>query len=194
MQLPALLALLLPALARAAFSCTPTDGVCYTDQTGPRALNLSLFSSASMSATQCATSCATQGYVYAGLTGHVTPAPPTYMCYCGAYVTPGAVPAPAQCTLPCPGNATENCGANYRLQVYTVACNGPIPKPLAPGPACSQPEVSGLPFCNTALPLAARVSDLVSRIALKEIGPQLTARFSPAIPRLGINAFYWGGA
>jgi hypothetical protein len=30
MRPPALLALLLPALAHAVFSCTPTDGVCYS--------------------------------------------------------------------------------------------------------------------------------------------------------------------
>lgn len=62
----------------------------------------------------------------------------------------------------------------------------------APGPACSQPEVRGLPFCDVTLSVEARAADLVGRLALEEIGPQLTARSSPAIPRLGIPAFYWG--
>ena len=184
---------LLPALA-CALTCTPTGGACYTDQGSVRALNLSLYSKASLSATQCATACAVQGLQYAGLTGHLVP-DPAYFCYCGAYISPGAALAPAaQCDLPCPANASENCGGSYRLEVYKVACDGPIPKPLAPGPACSQPEVRGLPFCDTQLPFSARAADLVARITLEEIGPQLTARFSPAIPRLGLNAFYWGGA
>ena len=124
------------------------------------------------------------------------PPPPLFWCYCGAAIAPRAVPAPAgDCSIPCPTNASQTCGGNYRLSVYGVACDGPLPPPptpLAPGPACSQPETRGLPFCNTALPLTARVADLVGRIELQEIGPQLTARNSPAIPRLGINAFYWG--
>lgn len=183
---------LLPSLA-SALTCTPTDGTCYSDQAGPRALNLSIYTRSSLSATECTNSCASQGLEYAGLTGHPDPGA-TYYCYCGASITPGAVTAPAaQCSLPCPANASESCGGNYRLEVYRAACDGPIPKPLAPGPACSQPEVQGLPFCDTALPLTERVADLVARIALEEIGPQLTARYSPAIPRLGINAFYWGG-
>ncbi len=69
-----------------------------------------------------------------------------------------------------------------------VIC-GSVP---APGPACSQPEVQGLPFCDLQLSFAERAADLTSRLTLAEIGPQLTARFSPAIARLGIPAFYWG--
>ena len=36
------------------------------------------------------------------------------------------------------------------------------------------------------------MSDLVSRLTLQEAGPLLTARQSPAVPRLGLPAFYWG--
>jgi len=64
--------------------------------------------------------------------------------------------------------------------------------PLANGTACSQPEVRGLPFCDTTLSFGARATDLVGRIALAEMGPQLTARQAPAIPRLGLPSFYWG--
>jgi len=174
-------------------TCTPTNGTCYNDQAGPRALNFSLFQSSSISATSCAIACAESGYSFGGLTGHSSPTPPLYFCYCGFSVVPGAVSAPlSQCDLPCPANSSETCGGNYRLSVYEIACDGPIPKPLAPGPACSQVETRNLPFCDISLPLTDRVSDLVSRLALNEIGPQLTARFSPAIPRLGVNAFYWG--
>lgn len=173
--------------------CIPTAGQCYTDQSGPRALNVSIGTSSSYSATECATSCGRQGFPFAGLTGHSTPPPAMFYCYCGASIVPGAVTAPStQCDIPCPTNSSQACGGNYRLSVYKVACDGPLPQPLAPGPTCTQPEVASLPFCDTSLPLVARVSDLVGRIFLEEIGPQLTARFSPAIPRLGVNAFYWG--
>lgn len=182
-----------------AASCSPTPLTpsCYDDQAGPRALNVSSSTSSSMSATSCAQLCGLSGYAYGGVTGHLTPSPPQLYCYCGLALVPGAVPAKNQgdCNIPCPANASETCGGNYRLSVFSIACDPPIPPPgppLAPGPACSQPETKGLPFCDTALPLTARVSDLVGRLTLAEIGPQLTARNSPAIPRLGIPAFYWG--
>ena len=42
------------------------------------------------------------------------------------------------------------------------------------------------------MPLDERVTDLVNRITMAEAGAMLTARQSPAIPRLGIPEFYWG--
>lgn len=190
--------LLVASLAQgaAALTCTATmPGQCYSDEAGPRALNVSLFSADSTSADICAQQCAQGGYPLAGVTGHTTPTP-QYLCYCGLAIVPKAAPAPASdCSLPCPANASQPCGGMYRLSVYRAHCDGPLPPPptpLAPGPACSQPETRGLPFCNAALPFAARAADLVARITLAEIGPQLTARNSPAIPRLGIPPFYWG--
>ena len=166
--------------------------MCFTDQGAPRALNYSLYQRTATSATDCATACAETGFPLSGVTGHSAPSP-LFFCYCGAAIVPGAKQAPgSDCGLACPTNVSEACGGNYRLSTYTAACDGPIPIPLAPGPACSQPETKGLNFCNTSLPLEDRVADLVGRINLAEIGPQLTARFSPAIPRLGVNAFYWG--
>ena len=187
----------LPVVFSATCTPTPLTPSCYDDDAGPRALNVSSTQSGAMSATACARLCGFSGFPFGGVTGHVTPAPPQFSCYCGVGLVPGAVPAKAQgdCNLACPLNASENCGGNYRLSVFSIACDPPVPPPgppLAPGPACSQAETRGLPFCDTALPLAARVSDLVGRLNLAEIGPQLTARNSPAIPRLGIPPFYWG--
>jgi len=64
--------------------------------------------------------------------------------------------------------------------------------------AC-QPPFSALPYCNTALPLATRVSDFISRLWTNSswIPPQLTARHggggSPgptdAVPELGLPEF-----
>lgn len=55
-----------------------------------------------------------------------------------------------------------------------------------------QPEVASLPFCDQSLPYEARAADLVSRLLPEEIGPQLTARNAPPIPRLGVPAYYVG--
>ena len=59
--------------------------------------------------------------------------------------------------------------------------------------ACVAPH-DGYPFCDTALPLSARVDDLVSRLDLHEKAPLLTARMSPlgAVPRLGVPEYDWG--
>ena len=64
--------------------------------------------------------------------------------------------------------------------------------------AC-QPPFSALPYCNTALPLATRVSEFISRLWTNSswIPPQLTARHggggSPgptdAVPELGLPEF-----
>lgn len=70
-------------------------------------------------------------------------------------------------------------------------CGPPAP-PLPPGPACSQVASRAFKFCNTSLSLEARVADLVRRVSVGEAGALLTARESPAIPRLGVPAFYWG--
>ena len=68
----------------------------------------------------------------------------------------------------------------------------PPPGPGLNGTACSQPESAAWAFCNRSLTVEERVADLVARLSLYEIGPQLTARHSPAIPRLGLPAYYWG--
>jgi beta-glucosidase-like glycosyl hydrolase len=60
--------------------------------------------------------------------------------------------------------------------------------------ACSTPEHSGYPFCDTKLSFEERVDDLVGRLTLTEKPYLLTARESPkgSIPRLGIPEYDWG--
>jgi hypothetical protein len=140
-----------------------------------------------MTLESCTDTCTNAGYGLIGLTGNA--AAGAY-CYCGNAPNPQAVSAPAaQCNMPCPGAANETCGANYRMELYNTTCDGPF---IPPGPACSQPGSEAFGFCNTSLPRAARVADLVSRITLSEAGPMLTARSSPALARLGVPSFYWG--
>jgi hypothetical protein len=148
-----------------------------------------------MTIDMCAEACTGAGYPLLGITGHTTPSPLSY-CYCGLAISNGAVPAPAgDCNMPCPGGGgNAPCGANERLSVYNTTCTPPLPPPMPAlsGVACSQPESTAWAFCNRSLPIDDRVNDLVSRLTLLEMGPQLTARQAPAIPRLGITSYYWG--
>ena len=149
-----------------------------------------------MTASLCAVGCALSGYPLAALTGHTTPSPAGF-CYCGFAADARAVPAPsANCSMPCPGGGSGSCGANEFMALFNFTCDFTPPPalgpPLAAGTACSQPETRGLPFCNTALTFAECARDLVGRIPVGLIGGQLTARNAPAIPSLGIPAYYWG--
>ncbi len=167
---------------------------CYNDQTGAHPVNVTTIDSSSMTVELCTQYCTLLGYTLVGLTGHTTPSVDAY-CYCGSSISPGTVSAPSSdCSMPCPGGGSGTCGGNYRMALYNTTCTPPLPPPGPPlsGPACSQPESVGWPFCNKSLDIDTRVADLVSRISLAEAGPQLTARQAPAIPRLGVASFYWG--
>ena len=69
--------------------------------------------------------------------------------------------------------------------------NGPIPAASA-WYACNTSSASTFKFCDTSLTIDERVDDLVARVTIEEAGPQLTARESPAIDRLGVPSYYWG--
>jgi hypothetical protein len=203
----ALLALLHPTAAAGAAAVAfgapfPTCTVsptwtCYADAPVRAVQYLVGQNDTHMTLESCGLLCATNGFPILAATGHSTPYAAGY-CYCGLALSPGVQPAPtANCSVPCPGNASEMCGGLGVSSVHTLSCDGPLPPapvgpPLAPGRACSQPETAGWLFCNASAPLEERVQDLVGRIALTEIGAQLTSRESPAIPRLGLPAFYWG--
>ena len=187
--------MLLPFAAAIAGNCTPVlpPLACFDDEKGPHALTVEMGTTQTVPA--CALACGSIGYRLSGLTGNAGP-PAVAYCYCGDAVDPSAVKAPSgDCSLPCPGGGPGPCGANYRMSVYNSTCTGPMPPPPGPplnGTACSQPESVAFAFCNRSLTTEERVADLVSRLTLYEIGPQLTARHSPAIPRLGIPSYYWG--
>jgi hypothetical protein len=194
-------ATLLPLVSAAPgdWLCRPSSYAgCYNDSApgGRPVTNLLQGSTQWMSLDSCASQCAAYGYApFLAATGQ----PGSATCYCGDSVSPGAQRvSDAHCSLPCPSNATQTCGAEGFTSLWHFACAGPVPPlppndpPLAPGRACSQPEAAGWLWCNASAPLEARVADLVGRFTLTEIGPQLTARQAPRVPRLGTNAFYWG--
>lgn len=179
--------------------CQPTVYMgCYNDSapaTRP-VNNLTQASSQWLSLGSCASQCAAYGFApYLAVTGQ----PGSAECYCGNTISPGAHRvSDARCSLRCPSNASQACGANGYSSLWQFACSGPVPPlppndpPLAPGRACSQPESQTWLWCNASAPLEARVADLAGRFTLTEIGPQLTARQAPRVDRLGTNAFYWG--
>ena len=156
---------------------------------------------ATMTVEGCAASCASRGFLYAGLTGHAG----HYYCYCACAPNPAAPPEPnnaTYCPTRCSAGTPGSCGGDGAMAAYgPITCTpakppshtcGPPAPPLPPGPACSQAASRAFAFCNTSLSLETRVADLVRRISVGEAGALLTARESPAIPRLGIPAFYWG--
>ncbi|CAM3311557.1 glycoside hydrolase family 3 protein [Kibdelosporangium persicum] len=73
---------------------------------------------------------------------------------------------------------------NFRVLVIVLALLAGLA-----GPAIAQP--AGHPFRDPALPLDARVADLLNRLTLAE-KISLLHQFQPAIPRLGIGEFKTG--
>ena len=163
---------------------------------------------ATLTVDECASTCTEHGYAYAGLTGGVQPGSGkvAYYCYCGCTLNTAAPREPGTtcntaCTNQTASSSNQTCGGNGVMSAYAAQC---VPKPppssicgngtaLPSGPACSQKAaIAAFAFCDVSLSLEARVKDLVDRITMIEAGPLLTARQSPAIPRLGIPPFYWG--
>ena len=182
-------------------NCTiaPAAFSCYADSPVRPLPHLARAGDATLTVEGCAGRCAADGFAWVALTANPSPAPRgVAFCYCGAALTPGAVLAPpSSCNTPCPGNASEACGAVGFSAVWQLRGCGPLPPaPVGPalpaGTACSQAAARSLPFCNASLPLEARLDDLVARFSLSELASQLQARSSASIPRLGLPGFYWG--
>ena len=64
-------------------------------------------------------------------------------CICGTKVDARAknITGAKACATPCSGNATEHCGGNYQLAVFSFSCSGspvppprPVPRPPPPPP------------------------------------------------------------
>ncbi|KAL8830298.1 MAG: hypothetical protein Q9191_001507 [Dirinaria sp. TL-2023a] len=83
---------------------------CYTEATNQRALTGKSYFDDAMTVEKCAAACVAYsrfGVEYGR------------ECYCGDSLNSGSVMAPeSDCSFPCPGNATETCGAGNRLDVY----------------------------------------------------------------------------
>jgi beta-D-xylosidase 4 len=111
-------------------------------------------------------------------------------CYCGCALNKAAPAVPDATNTSC--TASSGTMSAFRMPCANATTCGGGPGRLPAGSACSQASAQRWAFCNRSKPLEERVDDLVARISVAEAGALLTARESPAIPRLGIPAFYWG--
>lgn len=168
----------------------------------------------SMTVDTCAALCSASGYTVAGITGGKgayycycgcqlnTAAPTRPASTCNSPCSPpsslAAISASSASSAASSSSASpppgQPCGGEGVMSAYTIQCTpSPPPSPvcsnsstLPAGPACSQAAAKGWTFCDTKASLEDRVDDLVQRITVGEAGALLTARQSPAIPRLGI--------
>ncbi|CZR50423.1 uncharacterized protein PAC_00295 [Phialocephala subalpina] len=115
---------LLQALSPRADAVIPgyTDEGCYTEATNMRALTGGTYFDDLMTVEKCAAACS--GYTWFGVEYGRE-------CYCGDTINTGSVPAPStDCNFQCPGDATENCGAGNRLNMYSKASTAPATETL----------------------------------------------------------------
>jgi hypothetical protein len=87
---------------------------------------------------------------------------------------------------------SDNCDDNQTSAGW-VGAAAPPRQPWPTGNQCFPPPTpwSSLPFCNTSLGVDARVSDLVSRMALWEKIGQLGGPPYTAAPSVGLHPFQW---
>jgi hypothetical protein len=78
-------------------------------------LNFTSFIDKSLSQDRCTSSCLKSGYQYAAVGNHAD------LCLCAGGISPSAPVASGQCTVPCPGNATQTCGNGYTFDVFYTA-------------------------------------------------------------------------
>ena len=87
-------------------------------------------------------------------------------CFCtnasgiASAVAGGLLRPPNECNATCAGNPFQPCGGPWRVQAYNFSC-----APYSP---------SSQPWQDPALPAAARVADLVSRLSPTQLMAQLT--------------------
>jgi hypothetical protein len=57
-------------------------------------------------------------------------------CYWDVQIPTSAVKKDeSECSMPCAGNASETCGGDYRIEVFTASCTPTPPQPPTPPPA-----------------------------------------------------------
>lgn len=85
---------------------------CFSDQGNPRTLGAYSISQGSNTVEACAQLCSSKGYSWAGVEYGAE-------CYCGNAGTGAAsLKSDTECSKPCAGNAKQNCGGGFALQVY----------------------------------------------------------------------------
>lgn len=70
---------------------------------------------------ECLTACADKGYSFAGLEFHS-------QCFCANFINPQMTPATSGCDTRCTGNSLQTCGGVWRLSLYQLISDIPIPE------------------------------------------------------------------
>ncbi|OIW26625.1 WSC-domain-containing protein [Coniochaeta ligniaria NRRL 30616] len=107
--------------AAPADTTTPTESPytftgCFAEPDGARALP-QLYASTKMTIELCHLDCSLAGYTYAGLEYSTE-------CWCGNSIPELVALGPESCSTACAGDATETCGGNNALQLYTATSTG----------------------------------------------------------------------
>ncbi|KAI4190389.1 MAG: hypothetical protein L6R41_000841 [Letrouitia leprolyta] len=98
---------------------------CYVDNANGRVIPNGQPASQTNSVAQCVNACQTAGYTVAGMEYGIE-------CFCGNALYNGpALVADSQCSMNCPGNAAQKCGAGSRLSVYATGNLTVYPVPKA---------------------------------------------------------------
>ncbi|KAL8943818.1 MAG: hypothetical protein Q9216_000811 [Gyalolechia sp. 2 TL-2023] len=98
---------------------------CYVDNANGRVIPNAQPASQLNTVARCVNACQTAGYVVAGMEFGSE-------CYCGNAAFNGpALVADSQCSMKCPGNPAEKCGAGARLSVYASGNLTVYPVPKA---------------------------------------------------------------
>lgn len=117
--------------------------------------------------------------------------------YSGDEVASGAEKAPGKCDKDCAPGSSEKCGGDWTISIYAVNCSGaPVPEPKSP-PYLSNPCLNksspfpAMPFCNSTLPTADRVADILKRMSVEEKIGCLGTGGGGAVESLGIPNYNW---
>ncbi|KAJ6591192.1 glyoxal oxidase N-terminus-domain-containing protein [Mycena vulgaris] len=117
---------------------------CVREPSSGRTLTGYAFTSATLTITSCVAECNSRGFKYAG-------AENANECYCGNSFEGGAsgggtIASSSECNMNCSGDATQSCGAGFRLSSYEKRSNVTVAPVLPSGwsyAGCVQEPTSG---------------------------------------------------
>jgi glucan endo-1,3-alpha-glucosidase len=129
-----------------AYSAAAADSTgymgCWMDAS-TRLLNGTTFTTSSMTPTSCQANCAAQGYQYAGVEAK-------NQCYCSHQIRTGTQRlGEDRCSYACVGDATQKCGGNWAVNVYTSAKGATTPSSSVSASASASKSASSSAASST---------------------------------------------
>ena len=189
------------ATATSSFSvttCTFSKDIgCYVDGgDAARILNTTASHSSSENSLEwCASQCSGLGFADGDLVGVEY----GNQCFCGKAFAPGHEHPPIAPATKCevtkcpgshalPGEKPEYCGDANRLRVYTAKCvDGPSTPNYMP---CLAEPTKSMKFCDSTLPTAERVEDILGRLEQSDLCAMLNDKMAP-IPNTNFTGYNW---